>query len=138
MKIPSEIVDTTFGKLSLIHDSAFFSEVPWSRELDIELVIHFNDENPILAVKNARNIFASVRENEIDLFNQGLKHLTSTGVISDPQEFKDSFLYSSEETSIEIFPNGDGQLVYLLMLVGSLIIEFSHDAKFQNARAIAG
>ena len=60
------------------------------------------------------------------------------GAISGPEDYEDLFLHNAAETSIELFSNGEGQLVYLVMMVGSLIITFSHDAKFQNAQAMPG
>ena len=138
MKNPSEIVDEILGRLSLVDESTYFSEVPWNRGINIRLFIHVGGENHRKFIESAKTTLALVRKNEMALFSQGVKHLTEMGTISESEDYAESFLYSAAETSIEINSNGEGQLVYLVMMLGSLIVGFSHDANFQNAWAMTG
>jgi len=131
MILPSETIDRTLGTLSLVDETAYFAEVPWNRGLHIRLFIHIEDENYNNFIEDAKKIFLLVRENEQELFEQAAE-LISLG------ENAESFLDSATETSIEIYPSGEGALVYLVMMVGSLIIEFSSDASFKNAQAREG
>lgn len=139
MRSPSEIVDETFGVLSLIDESAYFAEVPWNRGLNIRLFIHVDGENHRKCIGEAKSTFSSARNNEMELLSQGLDYLYSNGDIdkSDDDDLL-SWLQDAAETSIEIYSNGEGRLVYLVMMVGTVIITFSHDARFQSAQAIAG
>jgi hypothetical protein len=136
---PLEIVDETFGRLSLADKSTYYAAgVPWNRGLNIQLFIQVEHENYRKCLEIAKNTFSSVRSNEKELFRQGLEHLTSIDAISGDEDYIECFLHHAAETSIEIDPNGGGQLVYLVMMLGSLIIEFSHDASFQNAQVMVG
>ena len=138
MRNPSEIVDETFGKLVLVDEQAYFSEVSWNRGLDIRLYIHVDCEDYKKCIDDAITVFALVRKNEMELFNRGVKYLISRNEIVEDDDLGQLFLDSAAETSVEINSNGKGQLVYLVMMLGSLIIEFSHDAGFENARVIPG
>lgn len=138
MESSSEIVDDTFGKLSIVDESAYFAEVPWNRGLSIRLFIHVEGENHRKCIESAKSTFSSVRKNEMELFSRGMEFLTSIGAIDDPKDCEEIFLHNTAETSIELNSNGEGQLIYLAMMVGSLIIAFSHDATFQNAVVMAG
>jgi|GEM_PF-2085641 len=126
-----EIVDETFGKLSLVDESAFFAEAPWNRGINIRVFIHVDRNDYQQCIERAREIFLAVRVNEKKLFRQGIK-------VTRANEWKDGFLNNAAETSIEIFSNGEGQLVYLLFMVGSLIVEFSRDAVFKSAQGMPG
>lgn len=134
----SEIVDETFGRLFLIDESVYFAEVPWNRGLNIRLFILVEGENHRKCIGSARSTFFLVRKDEMELFNQGIEHLTFIGAIDGSEDYSESFLHDAAETSIEIYSNGEGRLVYLVMMLGSLIIEFSHDGSFRNAQAMAG
>lgn len=142
MSNPPEILDDTFGTLSLFDEaddeSVYFAEVPWNRGLYIQLFIHLEGKDHQKCIKNVKIIFSSVRDKEMQLFDKGMEYLTSNGFIGESDENNESFLNDTTVTSIEIFSNGEGQLVYLVMMVGSLAIEFSSDASFQDAQAIAG
>ena len=72
------------------------------------------------------------------LFRQGIEYLISVGLIEESGDYEENFLHDAAEISIEINSNGDGHLIYFVMMLGSLIIEFSHDGIFQNAQVMAG
>ena len=131
MEEPLELVDAIFGKLSLVDKSAYFAEVPWNRELDIRLFVHVDERDHQQCIESTREVFSAVRKNEMELFRQGID-------ATDAEEWSDDFLNSAAETSIEIFSNGEGQLVYLLWMVGSLIVHFSPDASFIEASVMPG
>ena len=131
MEEPSEIVDAVFGRLTVVNESAYFAEVPWNRGIHIRLFIHVDGKDHQRFIESAREIFSAVRKNEMELFRQGIDVV---GV----DEWEDGFLNSAAETSIEIFSNGEGQLVYLLWMVGSLIVQFSRDAAFMEAWGMPG
>jgi hypothetical protein len=133
-----EIEDETFGRLSLVDGSAYFAEVPWNRGVNIRLFIHVEGENHQKFIDRAKNTFSSVRKFELELLRKGIEHLISNDVIDDSDDYKDSFIHDAAETSIEIYSNGEGQLGYLVMMLGSLIIQFSNDALFQNAQVMTG
>lgn len=128
---PSEIVDAIFGRLSLVDESAYFAEVRWNRGIHIRLFLHVDGKDHQRCVENARKVFFNVRNNEMELFRQGID-------VVEASEWEDGFLNDEAETSIEIFPNGEGQLVYLLFMVGSLIVQFSRDAAFMEASVMPG
>jgi hypothetical protein len=132
--VAKEIEDSEFGRLSLVDGDAYFSEIPWERELDIRLFIHVDGADHIKFIERAKTIFASVRKNEMELFNQAVEYLTSSENLSTDYFEMDS----AAEVSIEIFPDGKGQLVYLVFMVGSLSIEFTPDASFINASILLG
>jgi len=71
------IVDETFGRLSLVDGEAYCPEVPWNRGLDIRLFIDVDGEDHMKFIESAKNTFASVRKNEMELFRQGVKYLAS-------------------------------------------------------------
>jgi hypothetical protein len=138
MQNTSEIVDETFGKLFLVDESTYSAEIPWNRGVNISLFIHVDGENLRKSIEIVKNTFSLVRNNEMDLFSQGVKYLTSIGAVSKDEDLMESFLSDAAETSIEISSKGEGQIAYLVMMLGSIIIEFSHDGTFQKAKAIAG
>jgi hypothetical protein len=131
MEEQAEIVDDTFGRLSLVDESAYFGEVLWNREINIRLFVHVDGKDYRRCIESARGIFLAVRTNELTLFRQGID-------VVGADEWEDGFLNNAAETSIEIFSNGEGQLVYLLWMVGSLIIKFSRDAGFKEACVVPG
>lgn len=131
MEEPSEIVDAVLGELSLVDESAYFAEVPWNREIHIRLFVHVDGKDHQRCIENAQKVFSTVRKNEMELFSRGID-------VVDADEWRDGFLNSAAETSIEIFSNGEGRLVYLLWMVGSLIIQFSRDAGFMEASVMPG
>lgn len=131
MEEPSEILDANFGKLSLVDESAYFAEVPWNREINVRLFVHVDGKGHQRCIESAWEVFSAVRKNEMKLFRQGIDAV-------DADEWSDDFLNSAAETSIEIFSNGEGQLVYLLWMVGSLIVQFSRDAVFMEASVMPG
>jgi len=131
MEEPSEIDDAHFSRLTLIDESAYFAEVPWNREINIQLFIHVDGKGHEQCIERAREVFSAVRKNEMELFRQGIDTV-------DADEWSDGFLNSAAETSIEIFSNGEGQLVYFLIMVGSLIVKFSRDAVFMEASVMPG
>ena len=94
------------------------------------MFIHVDRNDYQQCIERAREIFLAVRVNE-KTFRQGIK-------VTRANEWKDGFLNNAAETSIEIFSNGEGQLVYLLFMVGSLIVEFSRDAVFKSAQGMPG
>ena len=129
--MPTKIVDSTFGKLKLIDQTAYFSEVSWNRDLVIRIFIHIEGQNYAETIENAKKTFLLVREKEEAIFEQGAD-LTSLG------EYADNFLNSAHETSIEIYPNGSGTLVYLVMMIGTIIIGFTSNGSFENAQIVSG
>lgn len=131
MKIPPEIFDTHFGKLSLVDKSAFFAEVPWNRGLNIQLFVHFSDKDHQPCFERAWEVFSAVRKHEMEFL---LKGVAETG----GDECMDEFLHNEwMERSIEITPSGEGQLVYFLFMLGTLVVEFSHDAAYRRAWVIS-
>jgi hypothetical protein len=109
MEEPLEIVDAILGGLSFVDESAYFAEVLWNREIHIRLFVHVGENDHHRCIDVARDIFLAVRENEMELFGQGINLVGA-------QEWADRFLNNSAETSIEIFSNGEGQLVYFLWM----------------------
>ncbi len=131
MSLPAKIADKLFGKLKLVDETAYFSEVSWNRDLDIRVFIHIEGQNYGEIIENAKKTFLLVREKEEAIFAQGADR-TSLG------EYADNFLNSAHETSIEIYPNGSGTLVYLVMMIGTLIIEFCSAGNLVNAQVMSG
>ncbi|WP_319587904.1 hypothetical protein [uncultured Desulfobulbus sp.] len=131
MREPSEIVDTNFGRLSLVDESAYFAEVPWNRGIHIRLFVHVDGKDHQRCVENARKVFFEVQNNEMELLRQGIDFVEAS-------EWESGFLNEEAEASIEIFSNGEGQLVYLLFMVGSLIVQFSREAAFMEASVMPG
>jgi hypothetical protein len=73
-------------------------------------------------------VFSSVRKNVIGLVRKGFDE---AGFAND---WIDEFLYNEAlDVSIEIFPNGEGELCYSVHFLGNLIIRFSRDAVFVGA-----
>jgi len=123
-----EIVDAHFGKLSLLDESTYFAEVPWSRDMTIRLVIHADGEDHRQCLERAHAVFSSVRTNEIELVRKGFDE---AGFAND---WIDDFLYNEAlDVSIEIFPNGEGELGYSVGFLGNLMVRFSHDALYLGA-----
>ena len=108
-----------------------YAEVPWNREIDIRLFVHVDGKDHQRRIESAREIFLAVRKNEMELFRRGIDEVGA-------EEWEDGFLNGAAETSIEIFSNGEGQIVYLLLMVGSLIVRFSRDAGFMEAWVMPG
>jgi hypothetical protein len=123
-----EIVDANFSKLSLLDESTYFAMVPWNREMTIRLFIHADGEDLRQCLERAQAVFSSVRKNEIGLVRKGFDE---AGFAND---WIDEFLYNEAlDVSIEIFPNGEGELCYSVHFLGNLIIRFSRDAVFVGA-----
>ena len=131
MDEPPEIVDVNFGRLLLVDESAYFAEVPWNRGINVRLFVHVDGKDHQRCIQSSWEVFSAVRKNEMELFRQGIDAV-------DADEWSDGFLNSAAETSIEIFSNGDGQLVYLSFMVGSLIVQFSCNAVFMDASVMPG
>lgn len=131
MEEHQEIADDNFGKLSLVDESVYFAVVPWNREINVRLFVHVDEKDYQRCIESAWEVFSAVRENEIELFRQGIDAV-------DADEWSDGFLNNAAKTSIEILSNGKGHLVYLLFMVGSLIVQFSRDAVFMNASVMPG
>lgn len=118
-----EIVDANFGKLSLLDESTYFAMVPWNHEMTIRLVIHVDGEDHRQCLERAQAVFSSVRKNEIGLVRKGFDE---AGFAND---WLDEFLHNEAlDVSIEIFPNGEGELCYSVGFLGNLMIRFSRDA----------
>jgi hypothetical protein len=130
---PSEILDQNFGRLSLVDESAYSAEVPWNRDLHIQLLIHIDGEDHRQCIENAWGVFLAVRKNEMELLSQGVDAAGVSKLAMD--EFLDNELV---ERVIEILPNGEGRLVYFLFMLGRFTVEFSRDALFTEAFAMPG
>jgi hypothetical protein len=134
----TEIVDETLGRLSPVGESAYLAEVSWNRDLRIRLFIHFDGGNHQKSIEKAKKILFLIRKKEIELFNQGVDYLASIGAICPDEDDLEVFLGDAAEISIEIYPNGEGRLVYFVIMLGTIIVQFSSDFMFQNAEVMAG
>ncbi len=110
MSLPAEVADNFFGELELVDESAYACEVSWNRDLAIRVFIHIEGQA---------------------IFEEGAGR-TSLG------EHADDFLDSALDTSIEIYPNGSGTLVYLVMMGGTLTIELTPDCNCGDAQFLPG
>jgi hypothetical protein len=131
VSLPAKIADKFFGKLKLVDESAYVSAVSWNRDLEMRVFIHIEGQNYGESIENAKKTFLMVREKEGDIFKQGADR-TSLGSYAD-----DFFQNSALEPSIEIHPNGSGTLLYFVMMVGSLIIEFTPECNCEHAQFIS-
>ena len=131
MSLPAEVADNFFGELELVDESAYACEVSWNRDLAIRVFIHIEGQNYREVIENAKEQFLLVREKEEAIFEEGAGR-TSLG------EHADDFLDSALDTSIEIYPNGSGTLVYLVMMGGTLIIELTPDCNCGDAQFLPG
>lgn len=132
MSLPAKIADKFFGKLKLVDESAYVSNVSWNRGLKIRVFVHIEGQNYGECIDNAKKTFLMVREQEGHIFKQGADR-TRLGSYAD-----DFFLNSDLETSIEIHANGSGTLLFTVMMAGSLIIEFTPDCTCDDARFLPG
>ncbi len=74
-------------------------------------------------------LYNNIKEKESELFQKAIKKTKL-------KEYKDDFWYA--DISLEIFDNGEGHIVYLLFMVGTLIIEFAEDGSFEDAYLVGG
>ncbi|NEX23495.1 hypothetical protein G3480_24960 [Thiorhodococcus mannitoliphagus] len=138
MNIPSEIIDDALGSLVVVEETAYYSEIPWSRNIEIGIFIHVTPENYESRIQNAKRMLPILQNFEQTLLDTGINHLLNSKVIDDSFDWNEMFLHNSSETSIEFNKDGSGQFVYLVMIAGSMIIKFDKDGNFKDVQAMNG
>lgn len=138
MNIPQEIMDGALGTLELLEETAYFTEISWSRDIEIRVFIHITSENYGSQIQNAKKMLPTLQNNEEKLLEEGVNYLLRSKTIDDSYDWNEMFLHNAAETSIEFNTDGSGHFVYLVMMAGSIIIEFDNDANFKAAEAIGG
>lgn len=128
--VQTEFNDPFFETLAHVEEGVYETELAWNHDLSIRIFLSVEDQELSEFLEKAKNTFLLIKEREEFFFEDCLESF-------DIDDFKDNFRETPDEISIEIRADGSGSLTYLVMMLGTLQIEFSEHGEYRAAHVIA-